>query len=32
MRTELQTLEQLHKTEQEAAAAVRGGVPLGMLD
>lgn len=32
MRTELQTLEQLHKTEQEAAAAVRGGVELGMLD
>jgi hypothetical protein len=32
IRTELQTLEQLHKTEQEAAAAVRGGVALGMLD
>jgi hypothetical protein len=32
VRAELQTLEQLHKTEQEAATAVRGGVPLGMLD
>ena len=32
IRAELQTLEQLHKTEQEAAAAVRGGVALGMLD
>lgn len=32
IRTELQTLEQLHKTNQEAEQAVRGGVPLGMLD
>lgn len=32
IRAELQTLEQLHKTEQEAAAAVRGGVALGMMD
>ncbi len=32
VRAELQTLEQLHKKEQEAATAVRGGVTLGMLD
>ena len=32
IRTELQALEQLHKTNQEAAAQVRGQVPLGMLD
>jgi hypothetical protein len=32
IRTELQALEQLHKTNQEAAAAVRGDVALGMLD
>lgn len=32
IRTELQTLEQLHKTNQEAAQAVRGGIELGMLD
>ena len=32
IRSELQTLEELHKTNQEAEAAVRGGVSLGMLD
>lgn len=32
IRSELQALEELHKTNQEAAAAVRGGVTLGMLD
>ena len=32
IRSELQTLEQLHKTNQEAEAKVRGDVPLGMLD
>jgi hypothetical protein len=32
IRTELQTLEELHKTNQEAAAQVRGQVALGMLD
>ena len=28
----LKTLEEQYKTSQEAEAAVRGGVPLGMLD
>ena len=32
VRSELQTLEELHKTNQEAAAKVRGDVPLGLLD
>ena len=32
IRTELQTLEELHKTNQEAEAKVRGDVALGMLD
>ena len=32
VRAELQTLEELHKTNQEAAAKVRGDVSLGMLD
>ena len=32
IRTELQTLEEMHKTNQEAAAKVRGDVALGMLD
>jgi hypothetical protein len=32
IRTELKTLEELHKTSMEAEAAVRGGVSLGMLD
>ena len=32
IRTELQTLEELHKTNQEAAAKVRGDIALGMLD
>ena len=32
IRSELQTLEELHKTNQEATAQVRGQVPLGMLD
>ena len=32
VRTELQTLEELHKTNQEAEQSVRGGVPLGLLD
>lgn len=32
MRAELQALEELHKTNMEAEAAVRGGVSLGMLD
>lgn len=32
IRAELQTLEELHKTNQEAAAKVRGDVPLGLLD
>ena len=32
IRSELQALEELHKTNQEAEAAVRGGVSLGMLD
>ena len=32
VRAELQTLEELHKTNQEAAAKVRGDVALGMLD
>ena len=32
IRTELQTLEELHKTNQEAAAKVRGDVELGVLD
>ena len=32
IRTELQALEELHKTNREAEAAVRGGISLGMLD
>ena len=32
IRSELQALEELHKTNQEAEAAVRGGISLGMLD
>jgi len=32
IRSELKTLEELHKTSMEAEAAVRGGVELGMLD
>jgi hypothetical protein len=32
IRSELKTLEELHKTDQEAAAKVRGDVPLGFLD
>ena len=32
IRTELQTLEELHKTNQEASAKVRGDVELGVLD
>ena len=32
IRTELQALEELHKTNQEAAAKVRGDVQIGMLD
>lgn len=32
IRTELQTLEELHKTNQEATAKVRGDVELGILD
>lgn len=32
IRSELQTLEELHKTSMEAESAVRGGVELGMLD
>lgn len=32
IRTELQTLEELHKTNQEAAAKVRGDLELGVFD
>jgi len=32
IRSELKTLEELHKTSMEAEAAVRGGIELGMLD
>lgn len=32
IRSELKTLEELHKTDQEADAKVRGDVSLGMLD
>lgn len=32
IRSELKTLEELHKTNQEADAKVRGDVPLGFLD
>jgi len=32
IRSELKTLEELHKTSMEAEAAVRGNIELGMLD
>jgi len=32
IRSELQALEELHKTQQEAETQVRGQVPLGLLD